>query len=345
MSPRSKQFGQKSRNDNMRNISLSRILPSAFLLVALFGVSAQAGDVAFDLRIERGRVPANMRVIRVKQGDNVTLRWTSDRAINLHLHGYDIEKKLELGIAGKDISPRHLDFVRDYTPGRLSVHSNGKAPLVDRSPSTLIPAPGHRITRHPAPDGACIAYSPPRPRRPLSAALRPPCRFAISVGTAAAIVVSFLVVGLFMRGGKPPGAHPRIDLLASPPGRLLAATIPAFQLLTIGLFVVVILAGLFGNQNSYRNIAPTFVWVIFWVGLTFVGAGGKLWEYQSMAHACGRRRAMRRTGPELSHGLTYPGAPGLPQFSPICFGWTTVYSNAAAPAHLALFAIAYSVLT
>ena len=118
----------------MRNISINRILPSAFLLVALFGLSAQAADVTFDLRIERGRVPANMRVIRVKQGDNVTLRWSSDRTINLHLHGYDIEKKLEPG------SATDMTFHARAT-GRFPVevhtskagaaaHAHGEAPLV-----------------------------------------------------------------------------------------------------------------------------------------------------------------------------------------------------------------------
>jgi FtsP/CotA-like multicopper oxidase with cupredoxin domain len=35
-----------------------------------------------------------MRLIRVYQGDSVVLRWTSDRPTTLHLHGYDIEKRI-----------------------------------------------------------------------------------------------------------------------------------------------------------------------------------------------------------------------------------------------------------
>jgi hypothetical protein len=38
-----------------------------------------------------------MRLIRVKQGDTVKLRWRADRATILHLHGYDIEAKAEPG--------------------------------------------------------------------------------------------------------------------------------------------------------------------------------------------------------------------------------------------------------
>jgi hypothetical protein len=87
----------------MRVIPVSLSLAGRFLALLLVVVSglavtaATADEVAFDLRIERGRVPANMRLIRVKQNDAVTLRWSSDRPITLHLHGYDIERKVEPG--------------------------------------------------------------------------------------------------------------------------------------------------------------------------------------------------------------------------------------------------------
>jgi hypothetical protein len=58
---------------------------------------AKAEEVTFDLRVERGRVPVNMRLIRVKQGDVVKLRWSTDQTTILHLHGYDIEMKIEPG--------------------------------------------------------------------------------------------------------------------------------------------------------------------------------------------------------------------------------------------------------
>jgi hypothetical protein len=58
---------------------------------------AQTPEVAFDLRIERGKVAPNMRLMRVREGDAVRLRWTSDRPIVLHLHGYDVESKVEPG--------------------------------------------------------------------------------------------------------------------------------------------------------------------------------------------------------------------------------------------------------
>ncbi len=76
------------------------------LLGAIVGfasiAAAQTPEVAFDLRIEKGRVAQSMRLIRVRQGDAVKLRWTTDRPIVLHLHGYDIETKVEPGAACGD---------------------------------------------------------------------------------------------------------------------------------------------------------------------------------------------------------------------------------------------------
>jgi hypothetical protein len=48
----------------------------------------------FDLAMSGGTLPSEQRVIRVQQGDAVTLRWTSDRFLTLHVHGYDVEQRV-----------------------------------------------------------------------------------------------------------------------------------------------------------------------------------------------------------------------------------------------------------
>lgn len=81
-----------------RRLILARAVPA--MLLAWLGetvVEARAGELAFVLRIENGRVPANMRRIRVKQGDVVKLQWSTDRRLLVHLHGYDIEKEVVPG--------------------------------------------------------------------------------------------------------------------------------------------------------------------------------------------------------------------------------------------------------
>jgi hypothetical protein len=85
-------------------ISFLRKCFLALLLVLAPGVivtGAKADELTFELRVERGQLPPNKRLIRVKQGDVVKLRWSSDRSIALHLHGYDIERKVEPGVVAE----------------------------------------------------------------------------------------------------------------------------------------------------------------------------------------------------------------------------------------------------
>src|SRR5260370_33526150 len=56
-----------------------------------------------------------MRLIRIKQGDVVTLRWTSDQPLAVHLHGYDLEQRLAAG------SVTELAFTA-FATGRFAVH-------------------------------------------------------------------------------------------------------------------------------------------------------------------------------------------------------------------------------
>ena len=59
---------------------------------------AHAAEVTYALRIENGHVPESMRLVRVTKNDVVKLQWTTDRPMTVHLHGYDIEKKLVPGV-------------------------------------------------------------------------------------------------------------------------------------------------------------------------------------------------------------------------------------------------------
>lgn len=61
-------------------------------------VAAQtAATRSFDLDIRRRRVDKARRTIRVTRGDRVVLNWTTDEAVELHLHGYDIPLKVTPG--------------------------------------------------------------------------------------------------------------------------------------------------------------------------------------------------------------------------------------------------------
>ena len=103
------------------------------LAIGAASAIAQAPEVVFDLKIEKGRVPPSMRLIRVKEGDAVKLRWTSDKPIVLHLHGYDIETKVEPGtVAEMAFAARATGRfpVEEHKPNAKGGHSHGEAPLV-----------------------------------------------------------------------------------------------------------------------------------------------------------------------------------------------------------------------
>jgi hypothetical protein len=74
-----------------------RTLCLALALVGAIPAAASAAEVTFVLAITDGHVPANMRLIRVKQNDMVKLQWSTDKPMQIHLHGYDIEKDLKPG--------------------------------------------------------------------------------------------------------------------------------------------------------------------------------------------------------------------------------------------------------
>jgi FtsP/CotA-like multicopper oxidase with cupredoxin domain len=89
----------------------------AFCLTASI-IAAPAAEVAYALRIENGQVPAAMRLIRVTQGDVVKLQWSADKPSIVHLHGYDIERRVAPGTVTE------ITFTARAT-GRFPVHLHG----------------------------------------------------------------------------------------------------------------------------------------------------------------------------------------------------------------------------
>lgn len=174
-------------------------------------------------------------------------------------------------------------------------------------------------------------------------------------GAAAAVLLSFAIFGLFVRHTPAPRARAPGDLLAGPLGRIIGhpAVTAALRLAFLLLFVVVIVAGLIGEQNPYRNIAPTLVWIVWWVGFAYVAIFvGDLWRLVNPWRTIfdGAQWLYRRLGGrgDLGMGLPYPETLGVWPAALLLFAFSwieLVYPYAASPAHIACLAIAYSVLT
>jgi hypothetical protein len=170
-----------------------------------------------------------------------------------------------------------------------------------------------------------------------------------AAAAAAAVALSFVIIGLFVKAS--PGVHGywRLNLLRFPIGRGLAdrRLRLAARLLSVGGLVLVLAASLAGDQSPTRNIAPTFIWVTWWVGLAYLSAlVGSVWAWINPWAALfawaeavlGSRRATRRDPAWL--GVW----PAIVLF--LTFAWIElIYTGRSIPAALGHLIVAYSALT
>ena len=87
-------------------------------------VSANTNDSGpikrFELHIHEGKVILDDQTIRVTQGDHIEVTWSSDKSIELHLHGYDIHTYVAPN------SPAIMHF-KAHATGRFPVEIHGKS--------------------------------------------------------------------------------------------------------------------------------------------------------------------------------------------------------------------------
>lgn len=168
-------------------------------------------------------------------------------------------------------------------------------------------------------------------------------------GAGAAVALSFAVMALFLRDRHADIEKFSIDLLTLPPLSWLGAGVllDAIRVLSVAVFVLLLATGLFGNPDPFENIAPTFVWVIWWVGMAYVSALiGNVWDlinpwkiiYTWMTGIWG----------DPASAKSYPAWigrwPAVLLF--LIFAWLELMSeNAEQPRILAILIIIYSAIT
>jgi hypothetical protein len=169
-------------------------------------------------------------------------------------------------------------------------------------------------------------------------------------GATAAVALSFVVAAAFVRGAprEPPGIG-----FVVPLGPLLSASRVILQSLSVILLCVVAVSGLFGSRNPEMNFATVLVWILWWVGLSFlVACTGNIWPALDPWRAVfeGVEGLARRLG--LANGISvgWPYPQGLGAWPAVMllllFVWIEViYPRAAAPLDLAWMALAWSAIT
>jgi hypothetical protein len=174
-------------------------------------------------------------------------------------------------------------------------------------------------------------------------------------GAGAAVLVSFVPISLFAGGAKvEPYDYPRFDLFRITPLRVVLTSrvfLLGLRLLSVLLFLLVIVAGFVGRQSESYNFAPTFVWIVWWVGFSFFTAFvGNLWPLvnpwkiifewaEALAGRLGLRLEVREPYPE-AWGVW----PAVTLYA--AFVWIElVFYGASLPLSISLLVLAYSVLS
>ena len=175
------------------------------------------------------------------------------------------------------------------------------------------------------------------------------------LGAGASVVLSFLGMGFFVRKKQESVDYPGYNLLASPLFGWMGSKVflLLIRVLSIFMFCVTLAAGFWGTENPDKNIVPTMVWIIWWVGLAYVCALiGNLWSLVnpwsiifSWAEVLYRKI---KPGDSLSLEQPYPENlgvwPAVGLF--LWFAWAEiVWPHNDLPRNLAVATLGYSIIT
>lgn len=166
-------------------------------------------------------------------------------------------------------------------------------------------------------------------------------------GAAAALILSFLVVGYFINA-RAESANLRVhDVSSSPFIRLWShpRTVRLLLALSVGLLLLTIVSGLIGTRNPYQNFSMTWFWIVFVLGFSYlVSLIGNI--YPPLNPWLGLCLVVERLWPHSFRGrITYRMHwgyyPALLFY--MAFIWIELFGETR-PYSLALILIAYTVL-
>jgi len=161
-------------------------------------------------------------------------------------------------------------------------------------------------------------------------------------GAALAVLLSFIVAGVSLRG---PGPRPQEHGSGY---HDLPGVLPVARCFGVAVYILVVISGFVGVQAPLKNIAPVFVWAIAWVGLSYLSAYvGNVWAMLNpfdAVFAWAERIASRTRSAVLRYPERLGVWPAVVLF--VGFVWMEiVWEDSDHPAYLALALIAYGGFT
>lgn len=146
------------------------------------------------------------------------------------------------------------------------------------------------------------------------------------LGGAAAVLISFVVLALFHRGGAP------IQMKAEAAREVPRPVVVGISLLTLLFLALLVAAGFWGSSDPITNPLPPVLWTLWWAGFTLaVALLGDLWSFANPwigLHLLTAQRVLLRYPERLGYG------PAILQF--IGFAWfELIYPTPQDPTRLA----------
>lgn len=176
------------------------------------------------------------------------------------------------------------------------------------------------------------------------------------IGAGLTVALSFAIIGFYVKSSSGGYSYWRYNLFQHQWLRL-ALPSPLFRwplkLFSVFLLALVVAAGLTGNQASSLNFAPTFVWIIWWVGLAFfVALIGNLWvlvnPWKAVFELGEAATRLILPGRSPSFNRPYPQGWGMWPAIILFLGFTWIqdaFPQSALPNRVAVLAIAYTAIT
>lgn len=173
------------------------------------------------------------------------------------------------------------------------------------------------------------------------------------IGAGSTVLLSFLVVAVAVRVHASRGApskarlirHPTRQAVVGKRFRLVA------QVLMVATLLLIVVAGIVGDQTPTRNLAPTAIWIAWWVGFSYLSAFvGNVWSvvnpWVAIFDWCAPLLATgAASSSPKSHWPAWVGAwPATALF--LVFAWLElIWEGRSIPSHLAWLAIGFSIVT
>ncbi len=183
-----------------------------------------------------------------------------------------------------------------------------------------------------------------------------PVPLALYLGAAGlAIIFSFVVIAFFIRGKRPVQDYPRLNIITGTGSGYWVAfwMIQLLKIFSVGMLILIVVSGFYGKQNPFENIAPTAVWVIWWVGFSYIaGLLGNLWAainpwssvFFWLEKLCLTIFPKKQFGLQLDWPQKLESWPAVVLFS--WFVWAElIWPRSDSPIHLAQMVFIYSGIT